>query len=293
MPKGVPKSGFRKTKNYLSKKNGQVFSAKNADVRPQMAISKETDAQIRAKLIERFGALEDMGRATLSGRNRSMIVSGPAGVGKTFPMMRLAETLEKNGKKVSYVRGFVRPTGLYKTFYENRHKGCPVIFDDSDSVFLDEQCLGLLKTACDMTKSRQLSWLAETNMVDDSEERLPRNFEFEGSVIFITNYDFDYLINKGNKLSPHLQAMMSRSLYLDMGIKNRRDFLIRIQMAVEEGMLDDSGLNKDQMNFIVKYIEKNADRLRELSLRMVIKLAQLHLIDPVKFESNAKLTCCH
>jgi len=289
MPRGVPSAGFRKTKNFLaSNKNSSNSSVGMAVVK---TVTQETDEQIRAKLTERFNALEHMGEATIAGKNRAMIVSGPAGIGKSFKLMQLAEKYEKQGRKISYVRGFVRPTGLYKTFYEARAKNSVVIFDDTDCVFTDEQCLGFLKVACDMTRVRTLSWLAETNMEDSSGEPLPTQFDFEGSVIFITNYDFDWLINKGNKLAPHLQALISRSLYLDLAMKTRRDYLVRIQQVVEMGMLKESGLSQQQMNYIVKFIEKHADSLRELSLRMVVKLAQLYNIAPSQFESNARMTC--
>jgi hypothetical protein len=45
---------------------------------------KETDIQIREKLAVRFDALQVMSDATAVGKNRSLIVSGPAGLGKSF-----------------------------------------------------------------------------------------------------------------------------------------------------------------------------------------------------------------
>jgi hypothetical protein len=286
MPRGVPKAGFRQTKNQ---KNGPVITT-NLPV-AQLVMTKETDAEIEQKLNERFTALEKMSNATINGKNRAMIVSGPAGVGKSYSIMKTAESLKNSGKQIEIVRGFVRPTGLYKILYENRHKHCVVIFDDADSVFLDDISLNILKTACDMTRTRTLSWLAETNMTDEADERIPRQFEFEGAVIFITNYDFDYLIEKGNKLSPHLNAMVSRSLYLDLAMKSQRDYVIRIKQVVGTGMLRDAGMSASEEKMILDFIDKNADRLRELSLRMVVKLANIYRIDPKTFDATARMTC--
>ena len=286
MPRGVPAAGFRKTKNQ---KNGPVVTTHLPVA--QLVMTKETDAEIEQKLNERFTALEKMSNATINGKNRAMIVSGPAGVGKSYSIMKTAESLKNSGKQIEIVRGFVRPTGLYKILYENRHKHCVVIFDDADSVFMDDISLNILKTACDMTRTRTLSWLAETNMVDESEERIPRQFEFEGAIIFITNYDFDNLIEKGNKLSPHFQAMISRSLYLDLAMKSQRDYVIRIKQVVKTGMLRDTGMTAAEEKMILDFIDKNADRLRELSLRMVVKLANIYRIEPKMFDATARMTC--
>jgi hypothetical protein len=297
MPRGVPAAGFRKTKNFY-KRSGVSRSVK-ASVKAiikdvpvvEFQVTTETDAQIRTKLTERFDAMMTMTEATLKGDNRALIISGPAGVGKSYGVTKLAAEYETKGHKVEIVRGFVRPTGLYKVLYENRFPHCVVIFDDSDSVFMDEIALNMLKTACDMTRSRKLHWLAETNMKDEDEERLPRSFEFEGSVIFITNYDFDYLINKGNKMSPHFEAMISRSIYLDLAMKSRRDYMVRIEQVMEEGMLKDLNLSELAGVELLNFMNKNVEQLRELSLRMVIKLANLLKMNRTNWQRLATITC--
>jgi hypothetical protein len=82
-----------------------------------------------------------------------------------------------------------------------------------------------LKAATDSTKGRKLQWLAETKMLDEEGDRMPRFFDFEGSVIFITNYDFDEFIDRGHKLSPHFEALISRSHYLDLAMKTKQDYV--------------------------------------------------------------------
>jgi hypothetical protein len=111
-------------------------------------------------------------------------------------------------------------------------------------------------------------------------------------VIFITNYDFDQLIERGSRLAPHFQALISRSMYLDMAMKTNRDYMIRIKQVVEQGMLEEHKLGKSNENAIVAFIEKNQDRMRELSLRMVVKIAALVKSHPTKWESLARIVCC-
>lgn len=294
MPRGVPTAGFR-----VSTKTGRpmgqatktaISSAVKISMQPTVALQFESDSQIETKLRERFDALTIMTEATAYGHNRSLIISGPAGLGKSYGVEKILETAEDHNMVPVIVKGFVRPTGLYKLFYENRFKHSIIVFDDADSIFADDIALNLLKGACDSTETRRLSWLAETKMEDEEGERLPRQFEFEGSVIFITNYDFDVMIDRGSRLSPHFEAMISRSHYLDLAMKTKRDYFIRIKMVVSNGMLDDT-LSKAQQKTLVEFIEKHMDKLRELSLRMVIKLGGLMKMNPTGWEKLAKITC--
>lgn len=287
MPRGVPKSGQRMTKARIAAASG-VFTAPKASI-PSL-VTNETDEQILEKLKERFSALTLMSEATAFGHNRSLIISGPAGLGKSYGVMKILDKAEDAKRVATVVKGYVRPTGLYKLLYENRFKRNIIVLDDADSIFSDDVCLNLLKAACDSTEKRRLSWLTETKMEDEDGERLPRSFEFEGSVIFITNYDFDDLIARGNKLAPHFEALISRSHYLDLAMKTKRDYFLRIKQVVADGMLDDD-LKREQQNVLLSFIEDNMDRLRELSLRMVIKLAGLMTMNPSGWQKLAKITC--
>lgn len=297
MPRGVPKAGFRLTKRRKASgkfpkgsKSAGVVKAEPVSM-PANVITKETDAQIRTKLIDRFKAMDKMTDATVNGVNKSLIISGPPGLGKSFGVLKIAAEYESTGRSVSVVKGFVRATGLYKILFENRHRNNVVIFDDADRVFTDEDAITLLKSACDMTRKRTLSWLAETRMEDETGERLPNKFEFEGSIIFITNYDFDAFIAKGNRMAPHFEAMISRSIYLDLAMHTVRDYMIRIEMVIEEGMLRDAGLSDFDAAELMLFIRKNCNNLRELSLRMVIKIANLMRMDRNDWQRLARVTC--
>jgi hypothetical protein len=66
-------------------------------------------------------------------------------------------------------------------------------------------------------------------MLDEEGERMPRFFDFEGSVIFITNYDFDEMLDRDHKLSPHFEALISRSHYFGLSDENKQDYVVRIE----------------------------------------------------------------
>jgi len=284
MPRGVPKSGFRMTRKRVAAQ----FAPKV--VKPVVV---ESVAEIETKLTDRFEALEVMADATGRGINRSLIVSGPAGLGKSYTVEQKMAELEKKGFHVTYIKGYVRPLALYKLLYGSRFTNSILVFDDSDSIFHDDVSMNLLKGACDSTDRRMLHWLSRSldNETDEDGESVPEKFEFEGSIIFITNYDFDNMIESGSKLAPHFAALVSRSHYLDLSMKTKMDYLVRIKQVVRGGMLKSRGFNDVDSVLVMQFIENNVERLRELSLRMVCKIAGLYKMDRVNWQKLAKQTC--
>lgn len=287
MPRGIPKNGKRAPRG--SRKNG-VALRYDMPIAPVIK-STETDAQIEAKLTERFDILNLMTTSVCDGDVRSMIVSGPPGLGKSFTIEDITNKYQNRGGRVVIFKGFVRATGLYKLLYNYSRKGDVVVFDDCDSVFLDMDALNLLKAACDTTETRTLNWGAETRMTDDDGVVLPNSFDFHGAVVFITNYDFDWAISREHRLADHFSALISRSHYIDMAMKSQRDYLVRIRQVVDGGMLKKShSLTQWEQKGIVDFIFDNADKFRELTLRAVLKLADLYKVNPNNWQKIAKHT---
>lgn len=291
MPKGIPAAGFRVTNKRMQ--SGWVPGAVQSIIPSVPApmpvvVLVETDEQIVEKLNKRFDALERLTKATVDGLNRALIVSGPAGLGKSYTVEKVIS--ENATRNFTFVRGYVRPTGLYRMMYEHREENDVIVFDDSDSIFDDAVSMNLLKVACDTTETRVLSWLAETRMEDEDGERLPRSFVFKGTIIFITNIDMDTIARSGNKMAPHFEAMVSRSMYIDLAMKTKRDYLIRIKQVVGSSTILNC-LTEQQRNDVVQYIEENVETLRELSLRMVIKIATLVMMDNDNWKASADIAC--
>jgi hypothetical protein len=251
----------------------------------------ETEDQIEARLAERFEILDILTEACTVGNARALIVSGPAGLGKSFTVERRLADWDPNEVNHTVIKGYVRATGLVKTLYRYREAGQVIVFDDADAIFFDDVSLNLLKAVCDTTERRRVSWLSEGSLIDEeSAERLPRSFDFDGTIIFITNYDMDAMIDRGHKLAPHLQALVSRAHYIDLAMKSRRDYLVRIRQVIKQGLLN--GLTPAQREDVVEFIEQNHESLRELSLRMAIKLGSLRRDGADRWERLARITCC-
>jgi hypothetical protein len=276
MPRGVPKAGFRAPRGSRKLNLVKPVVIPRATLDGMDKESHETDEQIYQKITDRFEVLQFLVKSALEGDVRALIVSGPPGLGKSFTVENELERWDPQENNYEIVKGYVRATGLYKKLYRYRSKGQVLVFDDADSIFYEDSSLNFLKGALDTSDRRKISYLSEGELVDeDTQERIPRSFFFDGTVIFITNYDFDKMIEQGSKLAPHLQALSSRSHYIDLMMKTRKDYIVRIKQVVLEGLLDGYGLSEEQIDSIVNFIETNQKTIRELSLRMPIKLAQI------------------
>ena len=66
--------------------------------------------------------------------------------------------------------------------------------------------------------------------------------------------------------------------------------MLRIKQITKDGMLDDYKLGEHVVDDIVDYMESNKTKLRELSLRTVLKIADLAKAFPQKWEAMAENT---
>ncbi len=264
----------------------------------QAAIQKnltETDDEIKNRLRERFDILDEMTRAVKKGDVRAMIVTGPPGVGKSFGVETVLSkhdvfaTVAQNEKLKKYevVKGAMSAIGLYKKLYEFQDKKCILVFDDCDSVLLDDLSLNILKAALDSSKKRMIHWNTDSRLLRS--EGVPNSFEFKGGAIFITNIKFENV--KSKKLKDHLEALESRCHYLDLTIDTEREKVLRIKQIVEDGMLEDYEFKPWDVDELLNFIDNNKKKLRELSLRMVLKLADLKKSFPDRWMRVAEVSC--
>jgi len=274
--------------NRKSKKAESIISVVNDAVDNP----NETDDQIIERLRMRFEILDEMTQASIDGVVRGMVVTGPPGVGKSFGVEAV---LEKNslfdkiaGNKLRFevVKGASSAIGLYKTLYSNADKNNVLVLDDCDTVLYDETSLNLLKAALDSSKKRKLNWNTDSALL--RREGIPDCFEFKGSVIFITNLKFDKV---RGKIKDHLDAIMSRCHYLDLTMDTTREKVLRCKQIVKDGMLNEYDFDQATENQVVNFMIDQKDRMREISLRMVTKIADLRKAMPEKWQAVAEVTC--
>jgi hypothetical protein len=156
-------------------------------------------------------------------------------------------------------------------------------------VFGDELSLNILKAALDSGKRRRICWNSDSRLLRD--EGIPNSFDFKGSAIFITNLKFENVRSK--KLQDHLEALESRCHFVDLTIDTEQDKMLRIRQVnrdAPDGLFGDYNFQNNEGEQILDFMAANRVKLRELSIRTALKIADLVKMSPNKWEALAMNT---
>ena len=264
----------------LSSETSVVYHGTIKPSAEAVAAEEFTDEQISSRIQDRFDILDDIIAGVASDNVRSLIVSGAPGMGKSVGIQNILDVeASRNGLEYNKVSGsIVSAFQLYQVLYENSDYNSVLILDDCDSLLFDSNCVNLLKAALESgNRPRIVSYNSESVV----NLGLPKSFEFNGRVIFITNLNFQSIIDKDRTVSKHIAALVDRSLYLDLTMHTRREIWCRIETMVRRnGMLDSAGLDHATINLILEYVKARREDFRSLSLRTVAQLAQFAKTSP-------------
>ena len=261
----------------------------------QAFIEAESEEEAMERIAETFVMLDKIVDACARNVVRGLVVSGPPGIGKSHGVEKQLDSANMfrtvQGKDPHYVivSGGVSSIGLYQKLYHNRKAEQVLVFDDCDGILFEEESLTLLKAALNSGDRRRICWNKESRVL--ALEDIPEQFDFEGSIIFLSNVDFEATIARSSRISAHLEAIMSRCHYMDLEIGSTRDKLLRIKQVIRAGMLDPYQLPQEKEDELIEFVFSNADYLRELSLRMVKKIADFIKADPADWRNMAEATC--
>lgn len=245
-------------------------------------LSKE---QIYQNVREKFKLMEEFVILTGLGTYNSLFISGSAGVGKTESTKQNLSNLGLDYKRIS---GNMTDGGLYKTLYENRFQGNILLFDDTDEILLREKSLNVLKAATDSSDIRTVDWGSSKSFFDEDGDEIPPQFEFNGTIIFISNKDLYKEAKSGSKLAPHIEALISRSVVLDVTLNSKDEYLARIHDVLFNKM-DESKYSVDVKNELFGFLEEHGEKIQELSLRMIKKLYGLFMNYDTEWKQKALL----
>lgn len=271
-----------KSGNYFAKVGGKTIkSYSKAYVEKRLksmvgdietAVAAAVEKSNRFNINERFGFVEKLVNMVATSVQPSAVITGAGGLGKTYTVTK---TLEANGYKdisdladfqvgsvintrkcFTMVKGFSTAKGLYRTLFENNKS--IIVFDDCDAVLKDPVALNLLKGALDSYGKRIISWNA-----DMRDEDLPRSFNFEGRVIFISNMDQDKID----------QAIRSRSMMIDLSMTTDQkiDRMAHIADSPEFLPEYDRAIKQDALALI----REVKDEASEISLRTLISVSKI------------------
>lgn len=255
------------------------------------AYLNRSDEEILQDQNERFAAMETLIDGVLDNHYKSLTITGGPGLGKTFTTMEKIELRKiTHGITFEHASGAVSAVNLYKMAWRCRKRGSIMVLDDIDGIYANEESLNILKKLTDSTSVRQVSWLKESSTLEDND--IPQSFVFEGSIIAISNMDFNQIIADGRgKFAPHLEALRSRSMFIDLRMHTLRERCLRIVNVVTSNKIfEKEGLTLEQGQSILDFIKENSNNFLELSLRTVV----VKLIPMVKTTQNwtglAKIT---
>lgn len=283
MPYEIRDGKIVRTRGRTSVRDAEQLAQLKADL---AARPVRTDEDIRTDLKERFDILNLLTRGVIAANVRSLVVTGAPGVGKTY---NIENELERSDVKYEIVRGGISAVNLYMLAYRNRRSGQVVVLDDADSIFGDEQALNLLKALCDSSATRTVSWMKESPTLMEAD--IPKSFEYNGGFIFISNLDFQRFVDtRDSRLAQHMEALMSRSLYLDLRLHGREELGVWVNhIAVEGRIFDRENIVPELGVDILQFLNENRSCLRELSIRTLLKTCQLAKSHPENWKPMAKL----
>lgn len=160
-----------------------------------------------------FNNLRNLTRMVGRGLQPSLVVTGMAGMGKTHIVKEtLSDMALDEGKDFVHFKGRATAAGLYITLYEYSDK--IVILDDCDSVFKDDDAVNILKGALDSYDTRKISYITSREIKDMWGNPVPKQFDFTGKIIFISNYEQSKIDD----------AIKSRSFIQDISMSTEQVF---------------------------------------------------------------------
>ncbi|AFL47449.1 hypothetical protein ZZ1p0131 [Acinetobacter phage ZZ1] len=256
---------------------------------PTPVAPSETAEEMRARINKRFSVMDMMTKGIINKSIRSLIISGAPGIGKTFTLNRDLQAADDAGEiEYTILNGKMSPIGLYCKLFECASSNSVLVLDDVD-VFSSEDALNLLKAALDTSETRKVCWSTASSYLKD--EGIPLEFEFEGTIVFISNVDFDRELSRGSKLAPHLDALISRSVYLDLGVHTNEEIMVRVEdVILNTDMMFKAGLLESETLEILEWMKSNISRLRNVSLRTALYLASFVKTDEHNWKEIAEVT---
>jgi hypothetical protein len=298
----VDGSGHSMTRNgkarvYVKPTSFEMIDAKTGEravaADPAEDVEQRSDDEIGAELKETFDILAEMTSAVATGVIKGLVISGPAGVGKSHTVETVLEEMlgvpaRIQSIKPSYeiISGHISPIMLYTKLYEYADKNAVLVLDDCD-VLEDLDALNILKAALDTKKTRRIHWGTASHVLE--KEGVPTSFEFHGGVIFLTNTKLNNV--KSAKLAPHAEAIISRVHYLDLQIDTMRERMIHIRnIVLNSDMLDSYEFGKKDRESLMSWLLDNVERIAQVDLRTVIKAADLCKAMPHNWQSRAAKT---
>lgn len=272
---------------------GRPKGSKNKATVAKLApvVDTRTDAEIVDAIRDRFDVYHRMIVGTTEESVTALVVSGSAGVGKSYTAeWALDYAKDTKGIRYKVVRGTISALDLYDLAYNMRESSNVIVLDDADRIFEDEEGLNILKSLLDTSVVRKVNWMTDHPRFK-GEDALPKEFEYRGAMIFLTNRNFQEYLDKGTgRFTDHMAALMSRSIYLDLKMHTRREVALWARhLVLRNKILQQIGLTVEQEKTVMEWLVRHQNDLREMSIRTALKLGRIFKMNPATWEKTASI----
>ena len=208
---------------------------------------------------QRFGFMETLVDMVVGGDAKGLLVTGSGGLGKSHTVFSRLGHHDLGTADYEKISGHMTPLALYSTLHRNSDK--ITVFDDCDSVLLNVTTANLLKAALDSFGRRTVHW--ESSRLPSE---LPSNFEFNGRVIFISNFT----------ISQVPQPLVSRSMYVDVTM-TAEEKITRIRTIAAKLCPD---LATNEVEECVDLLDRLKYRISDLNFRTMQKVGAIRKSQP-------------
>jgi hypothetical protein len=227
---------------------------------------------------EIFGEMEGYIKGVIEEIQPSLMITGLPGMGKSYRVEKqLKDASLHEGEDFVIFKGRVSAVAMYSFMYE--HNGKIIIFDDCDSVLNDPNGINILKGALDSRDIRNITWSTKSKLFTEDGEEVPSTFQFNGRVIFISNWP-EWKIDS---------ALRSRSFVIDINLskeeilKLMKDLLPIIGKGQKWALKATPKIRKQAMDALVEVSEEN-DKV-QLNLRTLEKAMKIILMGHPRWKS--------
>lgn len=269
-----------------------LFPALQAPMVPPVVVDTRTNAEVLNTITTRFDVYHKMCVAATEDAITALIVSGAAGIGKSYTAeWALDHAKATKGTRFKIIRGAINALDLYEQAFRYSSPSEVIVLDDADRIFEDVDGLNLLKCLLDTSIERKVNWMTDHNRFKGP-DALPKEFVYKGAMIFLTNKNFQEYVdaNYGQNVE-HMQALMSRSIYLDLKMHSRREVMVWTRhLVLHNQILQRIGCDAKQEVEAIEWLEKNLADLRELSIRTALKLGLFMKMNDTRWENVAEMT---
>lgn len=256
------------------------------------------------EVVNRYKTIQNYTSMFTSSNNnaiKGLLISGDAGFGKThFTKMGLGNV---KPEMVDYVKGSsISAAALYVKLYLNRFEGQVLVLDDVDVINKTKTEFALIidmfKGAVEPTKEdRILAWSRAQRNQLMVENDVPDSFEFNGSIIWITN---EKIRDIAEKCGNHWNAIDTRFFKVEAWLNDQEKLLYTLYLVEDIDMLGkecyakEGGYDRDTIEKTTQYLRDNYKYMYDfnnnstLSPRSAVKLADTitNFTDDWKMMSN-------